>query len=529
VFPSFENDVVPVLSRLKSPKDKAILTEWCASQYEQNDEEKMKCIDLVVQCAMQTSTEIEHRYRLVPNDRTLETAAVEALNTVKRVSARKSSLTDKLHVTRFLSQISQRNDLVYSLIVALLSELETFATDDPNSLPEALVDFLYDRGSALAASACLNPRTTISVQQFRLLCSSVHKACKLVAEQHSHMDCGRRARRFAQRWLFYGDEDSCILGPENEAPKEAGSGNPPEILSLPESETVEFVMDLAELQSSDAWIPGVGSMFPKSQSEQKCSLKEEASAWKDHSARELSETSHQRASLRIAFVMAFAIEARASEESSEKENAKNSGNLNTTNVIKRPNRLRILKNDSPQDNQMFCLCRELLQIVFASSYSPSLNLSNSSFEERELPKTITFAMRHRALRAAAFLCPQEALSKVARDEGFLFINGAEKSYSLKHATFGVFVAKEIEEMGLPLPHSDLGMLCTMNFASYSRTLWRHHRDDGNVKSNGRLLLLLTELCLHDGITDAAFVCGLFEEMIVKNLPRCRACRQTNKK
>jgi len=137
----------------------------------------------------------------------------------------------------------------------------------------------------------------------------------------------------------------------------------------------------------------------------------------------------------------------------------------------------------------------------------------------ETSKIATFAMRHRALRAAAFLCPQEALEKVIDQDGLITTDSSMLEFSLRDCTFAAFIAKEIEEMGLPLPHSDLRQLSIMHFASYARTLWRHHRDGYRNGQKGRLLILLLEMGLRNDPVDANFVQSLLLEMVQTKLPR----------
>jgi hypothetical protein len=174
------------------------------------------------------------------------------------------------------------------------------------------------------------------------------------------------------------------------------------------------------------------------------------------------------------------------------------------------------------------VCRELLRIVFAKSEQSShlcvsasfLGVNDSVVAWNDPPATVTFAMRHRALRAASVLCPQEALERVIHEDGYLRTgSGADVNVSLRECAFGSFVAKEIEEMGLPLPHSDLGQLSSMNFLSYARTLWRHHHDDVQNDQRGRLLLLLLEMSLKGESSDATLINSILDEMISRHLPR----------
>ena len=172
--------------------------------------------------------------------------------------------------------------------------------------------------------------------------------------------------------------------------------------------------------------------------------------------------------------------------------------------------------------------RELLRIVFAksggSAADPAVSFisttASSTDDTSDVTRkaSLTFAMRYRALRTAAVLCPQVALDKVVAEEGYLNGSLGEVKCSLSKCTYGAFVAKEIEEMGLPLPHSDLLALSTMHFPSYARALWRHHRDVDIRGKKGRLLLLLLEMSLRDN-TESELTATLLNEMSKLQLPR----------
>jgi len=136
-------------------------------------------------------------------------------------------------------------------------------------------------------------------------------------------------------------------------------------------------------------------------------------------------------------------------------------------------------------------------------------------------QTITFGMRYRALRAASVLCPQELLEITVRTDRTLRPPG-QQSGSLSLCAFGVYVACEIETVGLPLPHSDLERLSAIDFSSYARTLWRdfgYGRIRGE-KDRGRLLLLLIDLCTKDArVGDGELVLISIREL--SHLSLCR--------
>jgi hypothetical protein len=180
---------------------------------------------------------------------------------------------------------------------------------------------------------------------------------------------------------------------------------------------------------------------------------------------------------------------------------------------------------STNNNQVIEHSRDLLGIVFARTFtSASLLNSSASFDRLDesftssVPKVLTFAMRHRAFCAASILCPREALERVAEEVGLL-CKADSKTRTLRACAFGSFVAKEIEELGLSLPHSDLGLLSSMHFPSYARTLRRDHRDIKWKGSDGRLLLLMIEMSLRGETIDASFIEALIDEMVRLQLPR----------
>lgn len=526
VLPSFENDALPVFNRIRSTRDKAIFAEWCASQYINSDEQKLKCLNLSLEYAVQSSTEIERCRQRVPqkSDKNLAEMEQNALDAVKRVTSAKEALHDRLRVKAILRSVDATN---LSFSEDLIENLQTQACKDPEMSPESLVDFLLSTGSLLAARSCINNEKALSMKYLRIQSSIVHEACRAISEQHSHIRTDKLAWRLARKWLFYGDD----LTPATDENAPIAANTPSSRLlnfNIPEEDTIDFVMDLADIQKvGEEW--GSGVQQKHGETAARFTSDEEPSALKEISQREVSEASSQRASLRIAFVMAFYEHPNAdsirTNSPTGAENANITPNQVSSDMKKRTGLLAQIESklDNSQDNKVVEYSRELLRIVFAGNSGTSSNLmarTNTSYLEDsvEAPKTVTFSMRHRALRVASILCPQEALEQVIRDEGFLRVAGSGSSNcTLKQCSFGVFVAKEIEEMGLPLPHSDLRQLSSMHFLSYARTLWRDQRDI--VGSKGRFFLLLLEMSVKNVTTDLDFVDSLLTEITKMQLPR----------
>jgi hypothetical protein len=333
---------------------------------------------------------------------------------------------------------------------------------------------------------------------------------------------------------LYGDENATKLSIESG--KQIPIKNGSTITGYPDDDdTIDFQMDLAKLQDDPMWSSHAFTGAAKNENG-KCvlALDEESSCLKPTSSREKSELSSTCCAIRIAFVMAFADgyhkNVRGDRNSigeGNEENCLNAVNSTRSNSKWKGllSKVRATQSTESKNQHESVLehCRELLQLVFAKSTSADFFMKDldvsfaatsfNSSKHLDTP-TVTFAMRHRCLRVASILVPQEALEQVLRRYRF---QTSFNQISLKSCTFGAFCAKELEEMHLPIPHSDLGQLSQMHFPSYARALWRHHRD---IKgSKGRLLLLIVELYLREPISDYVFFNTLLSEIGSLRLPR----------
>jgi hypothetical protein len=528
-YPSFDGDVFPVLSKIGSFIDKANLAEWCANQFNNNDSEKLKCLDALLQNTIQASTEIESRRRHFPEDVLLRQQERDLLENVKRITAVKATLSDFLHVKKLLISSANAEPRGAKLLTELLVfELDRYIFENPEVSPEALIDFMYISGSHIASLKYLNHKSSFSVVTFRQFCSIVHSACKEIAEQYSHIDLYGRIRHLAHRWLFYGDDGNSVLS------RGLGQNSTPlyTLGNIDEEVTREFVNDSSTVPTSKICL---GAELPAKnhlQGQKRAFCIGKNSALGISTARELSEYMSHRSALCIAFVMGSSV-ALASHLVDEVEGKENVNTSHGTQIVtsKRMGLLsqRQVRKEQRQDKIVLERALELLQIAFAKlSVSSDLigrfrsndSISSALSEKHDSASTITFAMRHRALLAASILCPQEALDEIVRCEGFLRTSDEVEQCTLQQCLFGVFVAKEIEEIGLPLPHSDLLQLSSMNFSSYARALWRDHRSDGiTERSNERFLLLLVEMSLQNEDCDLNFLNMLLNEIIGRKMYR----------
>jgi hypothetical protein len=531
-LPTFEDDVVPVLNQLRAPSDVAELAEWCSKQYELNTPDKLNCLDHALDYAIKASTEAEsgadQRKEGFDTQRGGNESAT--LARVKRITVAKDLLEDRLEITKILQpQNTKRKNQgsVSNILEKLLEKLEAEVWCKSNTfVPERFVDALFIEASLLVAEATLCASHSLSVGQFRQLSHLVHRVCNSIAHKYSHVQSGYLARRLTKRWLLYGDEQSS----ETEGEKD---NNMIQVMSqsdklfpdIEEEDTMNFQMDLSILKED----PSNFSMaaFSSMNEKKRLTSEEEPSSLEATSRREMSELASHRSALRIAFVMAFADGYhRSLTEDPYEENDENSRKDVNCKSSKTPRRGLLsktktkVKHQVNQHSSVLQHARDLIRIVFAKSTSADRVMMgiNSSFDsvsvagiDRNNPATITFAMRHRCLRVASILVPQEALEEVLNEDEL------NPNLSLKACSFGSFCAKELEEMGLPIPHSDLLQLSQMHFPSYARALWRHHRDIKGAK--GRLLLLILELYLKETISDNGFFLSIMKEIEALNLPR----------
>mmetsp|Transcript_27737 Transcript_27737/g.63557 ORF Transcript_27737/g.63557 Transcript_27737/m.63557 type:complete len:1167 (-) Transcript_27737:275-3775(-) len=333
-----------------------------------------------------------------------------------------------------------------------------------------------------------------------------------------------------------------------------------------DDETVNFIMDLNSDKAQDIWRDDVGSNYALDSNKSSRSGTLDTQVDEDNifdmfanKGRDYSEYVNARSALRIAFCLSYS-RGYFGLDHFEKEELGYGKEFVTENstMFKKPSfpfetngkdssskkRQSILglsaaKSYELKRNHSLKHARDILNIVFIKSKtklpntttsdgnidktnnsdqcsatdlkSRQHNFSNLGEENKSISggKTITFAMRYRALRAVSVLCPQELLEIVLKsdDQTFQTTPSREREHgSLSQCTFGSFVACEIEAMGLPLPHSDLEQLSSINFSSYARSLWRDfgatitagaRNSMRRQRDKGRLLLLLIDMCTKD--------------------------------
>ncbi|KAL7542824.1 hypothetical protein ACHAXR_012330 [Thalassiosira sp. AJA248-18] len=544
LLPPFDSSVVPVGKKLKTCGDRADLAWWCSLQYDAGSVEQLKCLDMAHANATEASDEAE-------SSKDPE-AEREALERVKRIDAARAGLSDKILVDEVLNRHESTTKLVKVLYKSIIEKVQQRAQSEENYAPEHLVQALLVEGSLTAAVASLDDADGFSTHHFRLLALLVHDACKSLSNRYSHVNVGKCARLLTRQWLVHGDdlvdgfaaelrESSIDEAKENENEEQTGT----KVKFDDDGEdTSEFVMDIGIISSSGDrnWSNDSkrnGSSGPGITSS------EEPSALKSLSSlRESSDHLCSRVTLRIAFLICFAEDYHNHTAPPER------GDENVDSNVLTKKQKMIPRSKLAQKSRQKTNCFEgdlalqharelLLGIVFArqgstisstygfifdesSAYDDSIlssvpeNVTKDEYQNKS--KALSFAMRHRALRVATILCPQEVIARVVVEETY---SADVDDAHLNKCAFGSFVAMEIEAMGLPLPHSDLVQLSVMHFPSYARTIWRNHGGSPSHRGfSGRLHLLLLELCVNDNDTvDWELFVLIFSELKRLELPR----------
>jgi len=529
-LPSYENAVAPAVKKLANADDKADLAWWCSQQYSFGSVDQLKCLDLAYTNATLASDEVESLGQRSDEERA-------ALDRVQRIDSARAGLSDKILAEQVLSR-HDVNAIMKCLYTEILCEVQKIVSGNENYSPELLVRELLINGSLIAASSALDECVALTAPDFRRLALLVHDACQSLADRYSHVSVGKIARHLMRQWLAKGDEsqisdDIQYCNPEYSGKNE---GEPLNVSARLEDIEDEFVIDMKMFSSCEQSWANDSNMNSSdfSSSEEPSSMKPLSSS------KERYDQMNSRVALRIAFVICFAKDYHHQNDlSSDDEDENTDKNISKTIPKAKKHRAGLFEGDRAMHH-----ARELLNIVFAREgnasktscrplFDESVSFDNNNSilstiqEERSYIKeesqvvnkaqSFSFAMRHRAMRVASILCPHDILLRVMAEEGLV---SKIDDDVINKFTFVSFVATEIEAMGLPLPHSDLVQLSSSNYASFARTIWRHH---GGVSSRGlcgRFYLLLLNLCINNQTSiDWELFLSIFSELKRLELPR----------
>eukprot|EP00985_Skeletonema_marinoi_P020458 scaffold12176_cov144-Skeletonema_marinoi.AAC.19 len=543
-LPPFEDVVAPVAKKLASADDKADLAWWCSQQYSMGSSDQLKCLDLAYTNATLASDEVESVGHRSDEERA-------ALDRVQRIDSARAGLSDKILVEEVLNR-HDVNTKMKSLYNEILCEVQTAVNATENYSPELLVRELLIHGSLSAAVSALDECDNLSTPGFRSLALIVHDACQSLADKYSHVSVGKIARHLMRQWLAHGDESKIsddIECSNNHKYSETNEGEPMNASTRLEDieETSEFVIDMKMFSSSE-------QSWTNDSNKNSLSTSEEPSSMKPFSSsKEQYDQMNSRVALRIAFVTCFAKDYHRQNDISsddDDENTDNNISFNKSILKTKKQRAGLFEGDLAMHH-----AQELLNIVFAREGNTSTSSCRPLFDEsvsfdsnnsilstiqeersfikddsRATNKAKSFAMRNRAMRVASILCPHDVLLRVLTEEGLVSKIADDVIIKFKFASF---VASEIEAMGLPLPHSDLVQLSSMNYSSFARTIWRHHGGVSSRGLSGRFYLLLLNLCINNQLSiDWELFVSIFSELKRLELPRslllaCECAVQSN--
>jgi len=561
-LPSFDCSILPVMNRLQKADDGAELAEWCAKLYDRGSYERLKCLHHALTLAMQASCEAEGaRLSISESNNGVQLVQKEnqALERVKRIESEYSNLHDKIKVQERLSVAT--SSCTYrekKIIETILQKAVLVEIIEDDISPEKLMQRLLIEASLEVATASLDENDSLSFSGFFNIASQVCIVCNELSERYSHVNLDECVDLLARRWLVHGDESLHIIHRlekdlmknhddisssfdvnssrrfQHPTSKSEASRN---FSFSKEENTMDFVLDLNS--TSD------GGLFDDVSSNnglklvEQVFLREEAHPLKSSSSvRESSDNINARASLRIAFVLTIknhpsvsSIGRAENEEKSEKLSiSKSAPFLSNIKSTSSPHLGATKYNDFENDMMLAGQAKELLDMVFAKPEKSTIRIvsansfgTKSSFHSSSSKKkneSLTFAMRHRALSCLMFLIPQQNLVDMIKRGNYIDATHVRTSLTLQNISFSLFLAMEVEAMGLELPHSDLIQLSTMNFTSFARTLWRQHGKNNRQNFKGRLLQLLLELCLHKNqVGDGPLIIFILEELINNDLTR----------
>ncbi len=494
-YPSLKHCVVPIIKRLKNPKDGTQLAEWCANQYSNDFKSRLTCLTLAYNLAIRSSSEAETLRRKYTDDADNQFTRQEreALDVLKRITDTKALMEDEIMVTDCLKKDLGATEGLDNLLSQVLEKVRSGEMEDPSQV----VKMLLIQGSLLASEALLNRKIGITENDFNKLSFSIHHACQSLEEKYSHIDVHLISKNLVQQLLMHGDENLKSSMNITSVNKIGSSNN--DSFCGDDDDTGELLV----LNMKNMNVVAASSQWSTSTDNQGFTSNEEQSSLNEpQNGREMSEYLSARVGLRVAFIL----------------------------------------SGRTKDQDMENHAKHLLKIIFAKSGGRSglkeisPNMFNTKVEKSmdakigAVAKGLTFAMRYRALRAVSAMCHREVIQSIVEEEKFV----DRHNCTFSQICFGSLVAKEIEAMRLSLPHSDLESLSLMHHPSFARTLHKHfHHSDCNGYK-GRFLLLSLELILRENEkeVDIEMLKTILLQILNNHLPRtmllaCESLAATN--
>ena len=406
-------------------------------------------------------------------------------------------------------------------LVVEMKVRDLFGTDK-GGLLGGLVDCVVEGGDFLRADdfvnkllnegarrvgAAVNGRVGAGSEDYRKAAWKIHSACAVVSEG-SGLAVGKLIREIVGSILdgrtvakgsnnvYCNDDDIYSSQASSNGSGSEGEG--------------EIVMDL-KLQKLASL--GGGITIVEEEDEDEGSEDEQGSDMEvlAKSVREISEEEATKAGVEIAFLLSYS-KGYFGEDGQED----NEGQTNLSNSTERKgvgsggaSALRGKKVDLGAAHTF-----NLLSAVFAihmknagketrkKDFRKVLGVNDSSNRHKdnetasEVGKapvftTPSYTAKYKAMRAALSLVPEEVLAQVKDKRMGL------GDHDLKNLVFACFVAKELEELGLPMPCGSIVELSEVEWSGLARSLWRDNRENIG-KGMERFLVLLVELCVRGG-------------------------------
>lgn len=496
-YPSLKHCIVPIIKRLKNPKDGTQLAEWCANQYPDDFKSRLTCLTMAYNLAIRSSSEAETLRRKYTDDTDNQFTRQEreALDVLKRITDTKALMEDEIVVTDCLEKDLGATEGLDKLLSQVLEKVRCGQMEDPKQV----VENLLVQGSLFASKALLNRKIGITENDFNKLSRSIHHACQSLEEKYSHIDVHLISKNLVQQLLMHGDENLKSSMNITSINKIGFSNN--DSFCGDDDDTGELlVLNMKNMNVIAASQSSTSTDMKHFDKQGFTSNEEQSSLNEPENGREMSEYLSARVGLRVAFIL----------------------------------------SGSTKEQDMEKHAKHLLKIIFAKSGGRtglkkiSPNTFNTEVEKSidagVVTKGLTFAMRYRALRAVSAMCHREVIQSIVEEEKFV----DRHNCTFSQICFGSLVAKEIEAMRLSLPHSDLEQISIMHHPSFARTLHKHFYHSNCNGYKGRFLLLSLELILrgNEKEVDIDMLKTILLQILNNNLPRtillaCESLAATN--
>ena len=189
-LPPPQSSIIVVAKKLATASDRAELSWWCSSFYDNAPYEQLQCLELAYTNALLASEQIESSTTGIDTE-----DQRYAIDRVRRIDLKRSLLSDQLVVNDALTRNPCTPEKVKSVYKSIIHKVHgTIRHNSDKYTPENLVKGLLVEGSMVAAEASLDSNDAFTTTHFRSLAILVHDACRMLSTRYSHINIGRCAR-----------------------------------------------------------------------------------------------------------------------------------------------------------------------------------------------------------------------------------------------------------------------------------------------------------------------------------------------